>query len=381
MNENINVLSNCGSRIFELLSNEKKDESFVSAPYAITIILSMLANGLKNNSRKQIETFLQCESSLTKFNDTVKNIITVLQESKGENKPKEKEFVVKNFVFYRDNIRLQKKFEETMINNYFSTIDSFAFSNLNASVYKINDCIRKSTFDMVPSYLDSIPPDTTAMIINTVYFKSFWAAPFTDPALFEDFINNDEVSSVNMMTQNNTFPIVNNELYQAVQMAYENSDFSLVAIVPQKDKSLSEINKKINEQGIAKIINDMKNRYINLKFPKFRTKSNFDLNDNLRKLGLNEVFDNPDFSNMFTVTNKDYPLIKQLAIIDINENGTVATAVTSAFICFRSLPIPPEVEIHFNRPFLYFLVKKIEISDKVSSYMTIFMGQFTGEKQ
>ena len=62
--------------------------------------------------------------------------------------------------------------------------------------------------------------------------------------------------------------------------------------------------------------------------------------------------------------------MKQVAKIDVNEEGTEAAAVT--ILGYETTAMPDQAIFHANRPFLY------TISEQ-STGVILFMGQYTGE--
>ena len=59
--------------------------------------------------------------------------------------------------------------------------------------------------------------------------------------------------------------------------------------------------------------------------------------------------------------------INHMAVIDVNQNGVEASAATGISIVFKSAFLP-ELQISFNRPFLFFIVEN-------STKMILFAGK------
>uniref|UniRef100_A0A0E9Y332 Serine protease inhibitor n=1 Tax=Amblyomma americanum TaxID=6943 RepID=A0A0E9Y332_AMBAM len=79
----------------------------------------------------------------------------------------------------------------------------------------------------------------------------------------------------------------------------------------------------------------------------------------LRKLGLESAFDSTaDLSGISLANDLMVSDVKHKAMIEVNEEGTVAAGVTSVRVkqkrSARSLPRPPTT-FHVDHPFLFFI--------------------------
>ena len=101
-----------------------------------------------------------------------------------------------------------------------------------------------------------------------------------------------------------------------------------------------------------------KNENVSLKLPRFKYNYDFNnLKDILIKMGIKSIFDSSaDLSKMTENNSKDLYIssINHKSYIEVNEQGTKASAATSASIdkmSFENVPI----DIEFDRPFIYII--------------------------
>lgn len=150
---------------------------------------------------------------------------------------------------------------------------------------------------------------------------------------------------------------------QAVALPYKYNDaeipFELVLV---------DSDKPLTAPLLETIFPRMQTGKCEVEFPEFSINSEFDLVPMMKNLGLQSIF-NPEveaFDRMATI-----PLYAksfcQEAEIQVDKAGTTARALTR-MIAVKSLCLPDKEEIHFYRPFYYFL-------RNVSTGEILFMGR------
>ena len=111
-----------------------------------------------------------------------------------------------------------------------------------------------------------------------------------------------------------------------------------------------------------------------VKLPRFESNTNQDLVPIMSDLGMPKAFtpeaEFPDFCNVPTYIG----LMKQVARIKLDEEGSEAAAVTVIGLENASFEPhePPHVTFHATRPFLYIISEQ-------STGAIFFMGQYVGE--
>ena len=111
---------------------------------------------------------------------------------------------------------------------------------------------------------------------------------------------------------------------------------------------------------------------VDVKLPRFESNSSIDLEEVMSALGMPRAFtpaaEFPNFCNVPIYIG----LMKQVAKIKVNEEGTEAAAITIIGEKATSVGSEPKrVNFHANRPFLYIISEE-------STGAIFFMGQFMG---
>ena len=196
------------------------------------------------------------------------------------------------------------------------------------SMDQIDAWVNEATHGAIPS-IKMLPNDMLRMIlINTIYFKGGWSSAFEKEMTNYDTFYNDgnKAVSIPMMHQQEMLMYAQAEGYQAVKLYYGyDMKFSMTLFLPD----LTNEWKPFTAERWENIQKAMQWTGVKLSMPRFKTNSDLALVDAMKALGMQDAFDamRADFSQMspmeLFVSN-----IKQLAHIDVDEDGTIAAAAT-----------------------------------------------------
>lgn len=118
----------------------------------------------------------------------------------------------------------------------------------------------------------------------------------------------------------------------------------------------------------------MRGELVNVKLPRIETDTDVKLNEILSALGMPDAFEayNADFSG-FCDSDTYIGLMKQVAKIKLDEEGTEAAAVTVVGTYATAYPgyQPTAISFNANHPFLYVISEN-------STGAILFIGQYTG---
>lgn len=146
------------------------------------------------------------------------------------------------------------------------------------------------------------------------------------------------IANVNMMYQSGPFGyvVVNSLRSTVLEMPYgvENR-LSILIVLPRKGEKLSTVMQLLQQVGIAAIRNDLHNSQLEYEdedvevyLPRFSIRSDFTLNSVLQAMGMATIFDSSRADLSGISSQAFLSRIIHKAQIDVNEEGTVASAVT-----------------------------------------------------
>lgn len=168
-----------------------------------------------------------------------------------------------------------------------------------------------------------------------------------------------------MMFQRGTFSFTGiNELDSLVlELPYGDEDrLSMILLLPRAGALLTNVLEKLSSYGIARVITELRRAdaefdedEVEVFLPRFSFTADFTLNVILEQMGLTDIF-NIRKANLSKISKHNIYLSRIIhkAQIDVNEVGTVASAVTGAILANKSI-LP---RFQANRPFAFLIVEK-----------------------
>ncbi len=228
----------------------------------------------------------------------------------------------------------------------------------------INTWVADQTEDRIQDLLpaDSITADTRLVLTNAVYFKAGWLFTFTEENTRDEVFTLGDGATVTapLMSQSEYFRYVEGQNYQALSLAYENSNTEMLVILPQAGE-FEAVEATFSEAMYNEILAGLSEQYVWLMLPRFESEFSTRLSDPLISLGLTDAFDPnaADFSGMLPADSADELFISDAihkAFIKVDESGTEAAAATAIIMeTAMAVQTPDPIAFHANRPFLYLI--------------------------
>ncbi|XP_065219771.1 uncharacterized protein LOC135845235 [Planococcus citri] len=358
----------------KLLYNQSVGKNVVFSPINIYSALALVLLGADGDTFEEIAKLMglpargkkdeEVHKILSKVLEAIENtsdILVYTEEEEGERNLKAI-INVTNGVFVHENVSLIQSYVTQARSFYKSEISNVDFCNNSAKATDtINEFISKRTQQRIPRLLEK-PVDTATRIVlaSCVYFKATWNNQFKKNATSEEnFDTGSEKVLVKMMQFEKEVPYIDlpNLHLEAVSLDYKGNDVSMIVILPKPEKTINDIVSSLRVEDLQLIADQSTSTNIDLKLPrmKFSWKSN--INDYLVQLGLEKAFtDECQLTNMVTGIPVNISRVTHAAEIEVDEDGTEATAATVFEITMRCC-IDPDTPIpfHVNRPFIFYI--------------------------
>lgn len=224
----------------------------------------------------------------------------------------------------------------------------------------INAWASRKTRGMVPSILRELPANTVFVLLNAVYFRGKWEAPFDRKYTKEDTFRRGDGAevTVDMMTQNRAMHYVRVGDFRRLTLPYGRSgDVAMEVLLPVEGRSLAEAEGALTPEGFARLLGALPRKVrVDLSLPRFRLEQSYRLREALESLGMRAAFgDAADFSVLSGLpAGIRIGLVVHRAVVEVDEEGTKAAAVSAVAGVMKSAkPQPREEEIFVaDRPFL-----------------------------
>lgn len=356
-------------KFFKEVSKGEQEDVFVS-PLSVTYALGMLSNGAVGDTQKEILEGLEFRSG--KVDDVNSLCHQLMIESPKLDKSTQ--LSMANAVVVNKKIQLQPTFQNVVKKQYDALVASKDFSS-PATLSFINQWASDHTQGMVPKILERINPDGVSYLLNALYFKGIWYRQFDKKhTKKEAFTKADgSKSQVQMMHQKEQFLIGENEMYQTVVLPYGNGSYEMIVVLPREGKKLSDVLVAMNGKQWKDNLKGTRFAEVDLKLPRFTSVYNRELNDVLKLLGMNAMFD-PSKANLtkMSAVSSFVSMVLQKAKIEVDEEGSKAAAVTVVETLTTAAPPSRPIMFHANRPFMYAIAEH-------STGTIFFMGTYQGK--
>ncbi len=238
----------------------------------------------------------------------------------------------------------------------------------DSGLAEINGWVKKQTNGKIEKIVDRIETNERAAILNAIYFKAEWQSPFTVKSTADaDFHLTPSVKvKVPTMRREGDYAVVTRPGYRAIRLPYSVETLSMVIILPDNLDGGCRLVGELDASSLAVLFEALTEpKKIMLALPRFTASFETDLRPLFMQAGMKRAFsDLADFSGM-TKASLALGRVMHRAIIEVNEEGTVAAAATGAFMIASG---PPPFVI--DRPFLFY------ITDRATGAI-LFQGRIT----
>ena len=354
---------------FRLFQQARGKEDRVMSPLSITYALGMLNNSAAGRTQQEICDVLGfAETGADGINAFCRKLLTEAPTLDTDTKAE-----IANTVFVNSGMgfELQQGFV-SKANEYYDAQPEARDFNDGQTRNVINKWASDNTEGMVKEVLTEQEFNRLAVsyLLNAIYFKGMWSTPFNaEETQEEPFADGDPVP---MMHSTYDMQYAENDLCQAVTLPYGNGAYQMQLLLPREGKTLGQLVKSLNGSNWRMNGSEC---MVDLKLPRFETNTNLDLKPVMQELGMPTAF-NPAEADFPNLCVEDYGenfyigLMKQVAKIEVNEQGTEAAAVT--VIGMETTSDKPDRAIfHANRPFIYIISEQ-------STGVILFIGQYVG---
>lgn len=359
-----------GFALLHQLREADKGKNLFLSPASITLALAMTYNGAAGETEQAMAKAMRLEGmSKEELNQAAFDLRQSLQSAD----PKV-ELTIANSLWARQGISFKKQFLETNRQYFGAQVSVLDFADPGAP-QTINRWVEANTKGKIPKIVDRIPASTVMFLINAIYFHGKWQKPF-DKSLTQEkpfHLANGEQKRVPMMMQTGKFPYLKGEGFQMVSLPYGGGRLSMMIALPDEGTSLNEWLKSLDAKSWKEWTSRLVTTDGELQLPRFRMEYDKTLNDALKALGMEVAFepDRADFTGMREARDLFLERVHHKAVVEVNEEGTEAAAVTSVQVGITSVQQPrPPFKMVVDRPFFF------AIRDSRTG-MVLFLGTVT----
>ena len=362
-----------GFNLFDRLAKQDPNKNIFISPSSVAIALSMTYNGASGETQEAIAKALELQNiKIDEINDYNRNIQELL--ANGDTNV---ELNIANSLWARKDIALEQTFLNKVKEFYQAEISNLDFKDSKAA-NTINAWVKKNTKDKIDKIVDRIEPDSMLFLINAVYFKGKWEAPFekslTKPQPFT-LADGTKIQHPTM-SRSGEYRYYDAPTFQAISLPYGTGRFSMEIFLPKAKSNLLEFQKQLTTKNWQEWSTKFTRKEGLIQLPRFKVEYETSLKSALQNMGMAIAFDSDkaDFRNLSTV-KAFIGEVKHKTFVEVNEEGTEAAAATSIEmkVTSASPSEEPPFQMIVDRPFFF------TISDRQTGTI-IFMGAIQNPK-
>ncbi|CDJ42085.1 SERPIN1 protein [Eimeria tenella] len=249
------------------------------------------------------------------------------------------------------------------------TID---FSDGAAAAEKINAFVATTTRDHIKNLVSpsALGAQTRLVLVNALYFKAPWLTQFsaagTSKGVFSTPAGPKQVMFMRGKLDKAPLLVTMKKEFLAVGLPYSDARLRLYFFMPD---DLASFEKAMvdDPQLIETAISDMESSANDRSFEEemYLTVPKFKLSADDNKVDLTEIFGSMGATDMFRVDKADFSEMTgdrdlfvssfvHQADIDVNEEGTEATAASAMIMMLRAMPMPKTpINVIIDKPFVF----------------------------
>jgi serpin B len=324
---------------------------FVS-PYSISTALAMTYAGARGETADQMAAVLHLPPNPGRVHEA----FAALKElGRGGD-----QLAVANRLWGQAGYHFLPEFLATTRESYGAELAEVDFARAEDARRRINGWVEEQTrgkiADLIrPGVLD---PQTRLVLTNAIHFKGDWADPFpkaaTRDAPFR--LTPEESADVPLMNRRGSYRYFAGDGLKALELPYEGRDLAMLVLLPDEVGGLAALERELDEANLAKWVDGLKARDVDVALPRFRMASQLSLDETLKGLGMPLAFDRAraDFSGMTTQEELFIWAVVHKAFVDVNEEGTEAAAATAVVMAPRSAAVPRKPAVfRADHPFVF----------------------------
>lgn len=352
---------------FDLYQELKNDKgNLFYSPYSLFTALSMTYAGAENETAEAMKKVLSIENE-AQFHSMHQYLNHQLKDINAENIKLD----IANGMWMDANWTFLPDYKSLIQTKYNAGIESIDMRDGVKSANMINSWIAEQTNNKIQDIVNPDDFDLARLVLaNAIYFYAPWKVAFNEELSREDlfYLHDKSKAQMEFMFKTDTLNYFENDSIQMLEVPYENEEFSLFIVLPDRRKGIRNIEEDFSLMHFERFKSNLQSVEIEVQLPKFTLDYEKEFKELLSKLGMSVAFSRAaDFSGMTGRKDLQIDKVKHKSFFEINEKGSEASAAT--VVIMREKSALQKKSFRANRPFIFI------IQDNRTESI-LFMGRF-----
>ncbi|KAH9495908.1 Serpin B4 [Bulinus truncatus] len=346
----------------------------IYSPFSCHAALSMVYLGARGSTADEMEATLQVANA-SNFHLDYQYIFEQL------NAVTNIKLLTANALYVNPSMTVNQEYQNDVATLYYAEVDRLDFNAPGGPEAPINSWVANKTQNKITSILQpgTLSQATLAVLINSIFFNGSWSSPFKKENTYKGnfFLSDGSVSAVQVdfMNQIHRYSLKKSDDYDIVRIPFFNRRFAFYVALPKSPSGLPALESHFTADTFnfdTGFLSGFRETFVNLTLPKFSLTATMGLKKLLTSMGMPEAFSSAANFSGITPSSVSISEVLQKALIEVQESGTVAAAVTAIIIERTSANIMPPAPYVFkaDHPFCFFLR-----DDRTK--MILFQGKFS----
>jgi serpin B len=361
---------------FDLFSNLVRREplrNVVLSPCSVLFCLGMMYEGAIGETRQAMAETL----GISDLDESSRGSAIARLKSELQSSSSDVQLLLANSLWCNREVHVRPDYIARMLEDFNARVESADFSS-GETIRQINVWVRENTGGKIASIVDNLPALARLVALNAIYFKGLWASPFQGSMTHDELFTTvtGQPRKVPMMRQLGRFRYLEGPQFQAVALPYQGERVAMYVLLPAQGRALADFEKTLSSGEWRRWIAQFNPVLGLVGLPRFAANYETCLNGSLQDMGMAIAFDRQGarFDGISVPPPENWiDLILHRSMVEVNEEGTEAAAVTGAIACLSSAQGQrPErtFKMIVDRPFVF------AIRDEQSGAL-LFLGAIT----
>lgn len=331
-------------------------DNLVLSPFANATALSMLLDGAAGQTATQLARLLhQTYPDSSRYN-AISRLIDDVNRHAGVD---ESQLLTAQGLWTQRGFPIRSDYERVLEQYYHAAVTQYDFATkAEQARVGINFWTAQQTKGKIQELFapGALGSDVRMVVTSAIYFHGLWQSPFhfedTRPEAFR--ASAKETLRVDTMTQTGAFGYAETPALQILEMKYgQSSPVVFDVLLPKTVEGLAALEGSLGADKLAGLWNTLGSREVSVSLPRFRMDTDLSLREALDKLGVSDAFKgSADFSKIDDRHDMVLSDLRHKAMIEVNEQGTIAAAVSGGVARLISTSQAPAT-FRADHPFLF----------------------------
>lgn len=257
----------------------------IISPFSVSNALLLLSQATNGSTFDELKNGLHLSGDKAAIANQFYDHYGLLQQGAGN-----ATLSIANQVYVQQDYSINKNFRQVAVEKFQSGIESVDFTKKDETAQKINRFVENKTNKRITNLIepDSLSPDARVILVNAVHFKGEWKEKFYEDSTRNSsfYISETETVPIDLMYNEEWYNYANlPELdATALEMEYNDSNFSAIFVLPNSRTGLSALEAKLNSENLNAITNKLNPHKIEVWIPRFTIEYETNLNNVLKNV-------------------------------------------------------------------------------------------------